>query len=552
MALGVIFRDRTFLVGAAGIAGWCAVAGWSERSLPGAASTGVGFACLGVGAVLALVFLAASARFDPRNVEERAPKALPRGIAFLIFAFGLAVNLFRLDQQLSFDEIWTWDAQVRRPLGVSIWTYASDNNHPLYSLMAWTTTHVIADDRWSLRLPAALFGAGNVLLTAQLGSRATSRREGALAGAVLALAYHHVFFSQNARGYTALLFFTLLSTLALFSALDGGGRRARLLHGTALALGLYVHLTAVFVVVAQALLYLGWAIPRRKEPRRALEPLEGFLWSGVLSFLLYAPMLEPLVEFFRTSSSRAGYFQEKPTWKSPLWTLRAAAESFGHGVWVGSLAMIAAAGVILTGMISYFRRDRRLPILLVLAGAVATVLLLALNRNLWPRFYFFLGGFGVLLLVRGVLAIVDAASNFLRPNSLILVRTLRTAAFAAVFAVELTMTRSAWFDEKQDFDGAVAWIEKEGLRPSTVTCALTTFVYRFYYGEHFLAAVETPGELEDRLRRDGSVHVLLISPNHLASWSPELWKRISSGREVARFPGTTGRDQDVVVVEIER
>lgn len=65
---------------------------------------------------------------------------------------------------------------------------------------------------WALRLPAALFGIASVVMVYVLAARYLSRVEAWVATAVIATSYHHVWFSQNARGYTLIGFLTLLST----------------------------------------------------------------------------------------------------------------------------------------------------------------------------------------------------------------------------------------------------------------------------------------------------------------------------------------------------
>ena len=65
----------------------------------------------------------------------------------------------------------------------------------------------------------------------------TSRLEAAGAALILTVSYHHIWFSQNARGYTAVLFFVVLSTYALLRWLGSGGRVYAVLFVASTALG---------------------------------------------------------------------------------------------------------------------------------------------------------------------------------------------------------------------------------------------------------------------------------------------------------------------------
>ena len=74
---------------------------------------------------------------------------------------------------------------------------------------------VLGESAWSIRLPAVLFGVASIPVLYALGERVTGTREALLACAILSVSYHHIWFSQNARGYTMLAFWTILSTFWL-------------------------------------------------------------------------------------------------------------------------------------------------------------------------------------------------------------------------------------------------------------------------------------------------------------------------------------------------
>jgi hypothetical protein len=86
-----------------------------------------------------------------------------------------------------------------------------------------------------------------------VGRSAASRLEAGAAATILAVSYHHIWFSQNARAYTALLVCVLLSTHALVRWLDT--RRGSLLawYAAVTAVGAYAHLTMVLVSLSHAL-----------------------------------------------------------------------------------------------------------------------------------------------------------------------------------------------------------------------------------------------------------------------------------------------------------
>jgi hypothetical protein len=87
----------------------------------------------------------------------------------------------------------------------------------------------------------------------------------------LEVSYHHVWFSQNARGYTGLLFFGLLATWLLVRALRQPTARVWLGFGLCLALSMYIHLTAMMYYLALGLLSTGGVLEGRIQAKCVLE-----------------------------------------------------------------------------------------------------------------------------------------------------------------------------------------------------------------------------------------------------------------------------------------
>src|SRR5690606_29426767 len=116
---------------------------------------------------------------------------------------------------------------------------------------------------WSIRLPALVFGVASVPMLYVLGREVASRREALLAAALLTVSYHHIWFSQNARGYTMLAFFAMLATYLLLRGVRTRSRRTFVAYGVVLALSTFTHLTTVFLIGAHVLIcaWLVWFAP---------------------------------------------------------------------------------------------------------------------------------------------------------------------------------------------------------------------------------------------------------------------------------------------------
>ena len=115
------------------------------------------------------------------------------------------------------------------------------------------------------------------------------------------VSYHHVWFSQNARGYTGLLFFTLLGSRAfvLLLARRGGGLGLPAQYGAWMALAAYTHATAVLVVAAHGLVWLALLVTSRARThlgRNRWMPLAGFACAALFALTLYALVLPQFLD----------------------------------------------------------------------------------------------------------------------------------------------------------------------------------------------------------------------------------------------------------------
>jgi len=442
-----------------------------------------------------------------------------------------------------FDEIVTHVRYARMPFAQIVTTYDFQNQHFLYTLLARASMALFGDGVWQLRLPAVLFGVGSVGALALLARRLTGARETLLATLLLAVSYHHVWFSQNARGYTGLLFFTIVSSTLLLRGLAGGGVRVWLLYALAVALGMYTHLTMLFVVAGHALM-IGWRAlrPSSAGPRARLEGLVfGLVPAGLLTLALYAPVLPQM--FGGTLHEGSAVAQ----WKNPMWAL----VEFVSGMRLGLghvAAGLAAAVVFVAGC---WRAARRSPVLLELfffPVAICGAVVVARGHHLWPRFFFFAAGFAVLIAVLGAMQTGAWLGRLLR---LAPARSevLGTALAAGILLGSAATVPRAWAP-KQDFRGAMRYLQGR-VEPgdAVVTVGLATLPYRDYY-ETGWVGVETVDELEALRGRAARTWLVYTLPFHLEAFYPQLYQRVEGEFTViATFPGTLGGGEIYVCLD---
>jgi 4-amino-4-deoxy-L-arabinose transferase-like glycosyltransferase len=478
----------------------------------------------------------------PEN-ERNSAELIAWGLLGVLLIAATIVRLYKLDAGLWYDEIVTHILYANLPLGELVTTYGSENQHFLFSIGAASAIKLFGDTDAALRLPAALFGVASIAALYLLGKTAASRREGLLAAALLAFSYHHVWFSQNARGYTGLLFWSILSSWLLLRALDEERPQLWLWYAVAAALGMYTHLTMLFVIAGQFLIYL---INRFKTRRLALPHdwhgvLFGFGMAGFLTVLLYAFVLPQIF------GDIAGTVSVVEEWKNPLWTLMEFVRGLQAG-FSGSLASIVALLLFSAGVVSYWRTRYEIVLLLVLPAALGAGVTIGLGHHLWPRFFFFTFGFGALILIRGVMATVAWVATRLHrsPEQALWAGTIACVLVIVVSAVSVVFA----YGPKQDYDGALAFAEQQmGAGDVLLVTGLAGNVYKNYYGLDYPVVTDS-AELEAARATNGRTWIIFTFRPVLQSLQPEVAQAIVDEFFIVdRFPGSVANGAVVVVTD---
>jgi mannosyltransferase len=451
----------------------------------------------------------------------------------ILSALAVVLRTIALNQQLWFDEIATLLNFVRTPMRHIVTTYTSQNQHMLYSVLARISVVTLGDAVWTLRLPAVIFGVLTVPALYFCSRLLIARREALLACALLTVSYHHVWFSQNARGYTGLAFFALVTMYFFIRGSREEKWVAWIGYAIALALGMYMHLTMGFIAVGHAVVYVWLLVARTRElgrlPKGAWAPLAGFVLAGALTAALYAPVMGRMIS--RTVGAEAKESPTvggvKPEWESPLWLIVETARGLGAGsAVVGMVAMSLGGIIVLAGLWSFSRQNRYAVGLMIFPGVVTASAMIALSRNLWPRFFFFAIGFALMLIVRGAVECAGIAVRVLKRETQ--GAGWGTALVAVLLLGSCFQLRAAYIYPKQDYAGAMKFVDAQQQPGDTVALVgLTSIPYQSYYGRNW-PAVKTPAQLEDLRRPGHATWVLYTIPIYIESRYPDLWNTIKS------------------------
>ena len=155
---------------------------------------------------------------------------------------------------------------------------------PLHFVFAWAVAH-LGGGLTALRIVSLVFAVASVPLIALLGLRLADRIVGLVAAVLASGTWVMLFHGIYGRMYSLFLFTSLLSFLALLSALELGTRKRFALWGLALVALLASHPYALLVVAAQGL----FVLLRREHMRPAVATLAAvgvlgipFWWADVV------------------------------------------------------------------------------------------------------------------------------------------------------------------------------------------------------------------------------------------------------------------------------
>ncbi len=339
-------------------------------------------------------------------------------------------------------------------------------------------------------------------------------------------------------GYTALLFWTIISTYLFLKGLQENRPAWWLSYGLSAALGMYTHLTMGFVIAGQFIAFFIQTILDKHRPgwRRWQGIWIGFTSAGLITLLLYAPVLGSISSAMSTTLTGV-----PKIWNSPLWTILEILKGLQLGF---SQSLVVAGGLCLMmlGIVDYFRRNPVFLTIFLLPPIIGSLATIALGHPLWPRFFFFAVGFGALVVVRGAMTLTHLT-----------VRLLRLPGKAEIWLSSLLsitlILASAWsarnvYGPKQDYIGALKYVNaSQQPEDAVVVASLTIPPYQEYLKTGW-QAVKSKDELNKIKQTSARTWLVLTFPDVLLASFPELGMSISTDFQLmSTFYGTVGDGQ---------
>ncbi len=217
----------------------------------------------------------------PEEIQNKVRRNNKFLLVALVAMLGLSTAFFRLGSKgLWGDEVWQvyWSQQQSFWQTLARFTifneanslrHLSDSklpvlvtsvdNYPLHFLWTHLTTKLGTSEFWA-RFPSAFLGAASVLIMFLLGRKLFGQRAGLTAAVLMALAPYHVWYAQDARPYSALVFYSLLSLYFFAEILERPSWKAWLGFVLATTLNFYNHMLASLPFITELMVSAGIGI----------------------------------------------------------------------------------------------------------------------------------------------------------------------------------------------------------------------------------------------------------------------------------------------------
>lgn len=469
---------------------------------------------------------------------ERSEYYILGGILLLAFA----LRIWGLNAPLWHDEIVSLDQHIGLPWGELMQSYEM-NFHYLHNMQAKLFVSIFGESAWALRIPAMIFGVGTVGAIWWLAREVSDRWTALITALLIAISFHQIWFSQNARGYTELAFWSTLGMIFFLNGMRSPNWKIWGAYALCLFFAVATHLTGAFFFVAQGLVWLTLAV--RKLPKEGLKsdiviwPAFGYLVGGAMIILFYTPVMMSLFETVGTLEE-GNAVDAMTEYRNPFWTIVEGIQTaFGS---LGSIAGVIALGVLtLVGLGAYSVRERGglLAIILVLHIGLTIALLMALGMRVWPRFFFVDIGFLMLFIVLGVRLSVKIFTSYI---DLVPMQTLYPIAVAAMVLVSIPLAARNYAAPKQDQMGAYQVAEAARTNDTRIYGVGVAASYFVDYSGADWGVIETDEALQVALADPGPAILVVAFPERTFRTFPTLELMRTEGmlETIEELPGTLG------------
>jgi uncharacterized membrane protein len=408
-------------------------------------------------------------------MKESIPQDKKVAPLFIITIFsGLVLRCWNINQSFWWDEIWSTMAYAKAG---SIWQVVSSlgyyfNNHMFYSLLAHGSIKILGESEIALRLPALVMGLLGIVMLFQFGKSFLGASAGIIASLLLAISAFHIDHSSEARGYSALALFSILSSFYFLKGLKTNGLRSWTLFTLFTSLGFYSHVFMIAVSISQcccAVLFIVRGKWNIGKTRISLKTLRNFFLSlfaaAMVILLLYSPVLLAFLK-------NIGKVRVVTVSRIPF--ILSLFDSFFPGI-RGIAGMIIYSILLFSGIYFTFRKDRILCCYLLVLSLLPVSLYLLINPMfVFERYFIFALPFVLLIVSEGVVGIAGSFKGFYQ-------KCIVMVLIFIILCLQFPAIHTIINQDRQNYREAIRFVESEvkGERKGDLVFSIG------YAGEHF-------------------------------------------------------------------
>lgn len=174
-----------------------------------------------------------------------------------ILFIGAVLRFYKLDFQSAWlDEIHTLNEANPRLNFLDVYQniMTAEQMPPLYFYTIYILFKVFGYSVFIARTYSAVIGLASLFAIYKLGEQLENKRTGLIASLLLSVNFFHLFYSQEARPYGLLLFFTIVSFYYLVKFIKNPNRLHAIYFGVTAGFMILSHFFGLFVLLAQCFL----------------------------------------------------------------------------------------------------------------------------------------------------------------------------------------------------------------------------------------------------------------------------------------------------------
>ena len=375
---------------------------------------------------------------------------------FLVLSvlIGCVLRCWNINQSFWWDEIWGTIAYAKAS---SLWQVVSSlgyyfNNHIFYSLLSRGSIKILGESEVALRLPALVMGLLGIVMLFQFGKSFLGASSGIIASLLLAISVFHIEHSSEARGYSALALFSILSSFYFLKGLKTNELRSWTLFILSTVLGFYSHVFMIAVSISQcccALFFMvggKWGFRKIGINPKAFKNFSlSLFFAAITTMFIYSPVLSAFLG--NMGKVRLVHVNRIPFLLSLF-------NSFLPGIQTG-FGMSIYGILLLSGIYGIFRKDRVLFFYLLLLSLLPVSLYLLVNPMfVFERYFIFALPFVLLIVSDGMLGLAGICKGMYQKAFIFFLMLL--LIWLQVPSIYKIMTQ-----DHQNYREAVRYVESE-------------------------------------------------------------------------------------------